>query len=743
MILDGARRRIAQWLTKGDPVWDARSTFVEVSLNGTEGDDVGPTGHDLWADLRVIGRTPWVTAAARATATYCANVPRQVIEGEGDNATPIEDHWLLDLLDQPQRDISSGMSGFAMWYWGVEQLEIHGNAFVAIEGGADLVLPSGRVIVSMPDELHPLHAAAVTILRGKTNTEPVRGYRFKGTSRSVVLPAHRVIHVRYPEPDPRNPLWGRSLLDDIVSNLVVNKAARDWLKHSFENGLSPSGVIEAGGMSETEYRRFVRMAKKRLLGPKNAKMPLILEGGAKWQTVSSTMKDAQMTEQFDQLRDEQLATMGTPATVVGLTDAPYANSKEQHRIYFQQKIMPVNGLFAAGYTHALLADEEGKRLDHDYGQVEALQKDRLQEAQTWEVYERVGAVDAEFIAAQQGFPKPKPKPVPVVLPPMAPGQPGQPPPPSQRGEPEPPEDQGDDPERGKHSRWLGVAARASVVAATMVNEKGSKDSWMRFLAGARKDTEARWFRTLDPLRREWEARVLSTLRGMAKSLDDLPLGVDEAKAARKLRPEIMDDPAFEDVLRFVDAWFAPFEKMVGETFQEGADWTTDVLLRRGVTHAVTVNTEAPALQSFLKSWTGTHLKLIERSQREVVRRLVEDVAATGGTVKDLETALGLAFDHLRDWEIRRIAVTETTGLIGAGAMQEMKDSGIEEKMWVHYPGRMGGVREDHLAADGQVRKLDEDFQVGDASGPHPGALGGGHDINCECAVVPVIPPQRA
>jgi len=85
---------------------------------------------------------------------------------------------------------------------------------------------------------------------------------------------------------------------------------------------------------------------------------------------------------------------------------------------------------------------------------------------------------------------------------------------------------------------------------------------------------------------------------------------------------------------------------------------------------------------------------------------------------------------------QRIARTELHTATQAGAHQQMKAQGVEERQWLAAPD----ARPTHQEASGQVRKLDEPFEVGEAELMFPGDPDGGADypeevVNCRCVLL--------
>lgn len=85
---------------------------------------------------------------------------------------------------------------------------------------------------------------------------------------------------------------------------------------------------------------------------------------------------------------------------------------------------------------------------------------------------------------------------------------------------------------------------------------------------------------------------------------------------------------------------------------------------------------------------------------------------------------------------RVIARTETHGAMMKGTLEGYTQAGLPDKVYVHAPGVLGGVRDEHQSMDGIRIPINEDFVFPDGStAPAPGLTGTArNDINCMCFI---------
>lgn len=92
-----------------------------------------------------------------------------------------------------------------------------------------------------------------------------------------------------------------------------------------------------------------------------------------------------------------------------------------------------------------------------------------------------------------------------------------------------------------------------------------------------------------------------------------------------------------------------------------------------------------------------------------------------------------------------MARTEAANAVNRGALEGYRQSGVNpRKSWLSaYDDE---TRDSHKEAHDRYRgnpiPLDEDFQVGNSSGPCPGSVEGNdsaaQNINCRCCVLPIV-----
>jgi len=128
--------------------------------------------------------------------------------------------------------------------------------------------------------------------------------------------------------------------------------------------------------------------------------------------------------------------------------------------------------------------------------------------------------------------------------------------------------------------------------------------------------------------------------------------------------------------------------------------------------------------------------------RDDLKKAIAEGIEAGESIPDLTARVLSATDDvyamMSDTRAEMIARTETMGSISFGQQVVYEAEGVEEKEWLSTPDQ--DTREDHAAANGQVVKINEAFNVGGEELMYPVDPNGsaGNVINCRCSLLPIV-----
>jgi len=153
-----------------------------------------------------------------------------------------------------------------------------------------------------------------------------------------------------------------------------------------------------------------------------------------------------------------------------------------------------------------------------------------------------------------------------------------------------------------------------------------------------------------------------------------------------------------------------------------------------------------AMDRFAAEWATEqrYLGVAETVKGQYIRAVQEEIKA-GATWDEMVAGIQDRFDGINEVRAATVADTEATKLYGAGGHAFRTEYGIPKKQWVCS---FYNSRDTHIAAHGQVRRQDEEFEVGLDRMLFPGRGSRAEEnVNCHCIVIgvgsPTVPNTRA
>lgn len=261
-------------------------------------------------------------ACVNLLAGTIASLPLMVYRTRNGSRTVASDHPLYRVLhDSPNADQTS----LDFWEFICACLEMHGNAYCEIERGA-----GGRVIALSPPMVPELMQVR-RLSNGDLEYEWTDGARRRKETQE------RILHIRG---FGGSPLGGLSTLSFGRRAFGLAQAINNAAAATFRNGVRNSGVMTKEGTPFTAEQR--KTAEDLLLqkysGAMNAGVPMLLDNGLKWQSISINPEDAQMLESRAFSVEEICRFFGVPPHMVGHTEkvTSWGTGLEQQTLGFQK-----------------------------------------------------------------------------------------------------------------------------------------------------------------------------------------------------------------------------------------------------------------------------------------------------------------------------------------------------------------------------------------------------------------------
>lgn len=382
-----------------------------------------------WRAQDPFGNHVWVFAAAMTAATVAAQAPMQIVRetqafldfrrvraerlgrafkrGVGKNRRAIQRHVLVPtdrrlrskalepdpehplmavlLKPNPLQHGNQLMQLTHLW------LQVRGEVFWVLtdeEGGPVEVgqIPD-RIWPLAPDLFQPLFETAVggELLGWRIQLPQWMPQRSRG--RQLDVSTDDVIQFKLP--NPRDPTRGLSRLAAAAMGIETDLVARTTNRSLLENQAVPRGILtHTDVLTEPEEAELRRKWNERHGGEASAGRTAILSGGLTYQPTQLSPVEIQLLEQLKWGRDEILAALNMPKSVLGVTDAlNYATQLGQDFNLWDKNLLPMLRLEETTIDESPMMSAEGDDVValHDLTMVEAL---------------RAGVSDKVTIAAQ-------------------------------------------------------------------------------------------------------------------------------------------------------------------------------------------------------------------------------------------------------------------------------------------------------------------------------------------------------
>ena len=647
--------------------------------------------------MSALGAFPWVAASCGAVADDLSMLGLKVTRGRGKDAEPIEDHPVLDLLDQ----FTSRMPGVLARRQLVTDLVLVGDAYL-------LVGLSG----TEPAALIRLHPERVTVIPSADGQAAAYDYNEGG--KIVRYGWEQVLHIRSPswEDGPRG-LYGNGAIRSLANDLTTEKKAAELAANSADQG-QPTGIFSPATEGDTWSQQQIGVMRDAFdRRTRKQGTALFLGAGVNYQPLSWSPRDMEYQATRHLVRESVIAAIGVTPTRIGLPTANYATARESNRIYWTS-LQTRAALIDSSLTRLarMFPDSADVRVAHDFSTVEALQESRdarVNRVQSWWM---MGIPLAEA-AALEGFSEITQDTVPEDAP---------------TPEAETPEEEGRrlDP----LARWLVLDGGGPFQAPQ--TEEGRADLWRAFIDKVHQPHERR---ILLHMRRYLRAAGARTAKRMGEHLN--------TKGGAVPVKRTIDDVTLDKIL---DA--ATERKEVLEIFRPlFRSMLADAIKGTSGQLPVDIDFEPERINVLVNDQIGKMITQIEETTRQQVRESIRMGLAEGESVGQMQRTLvqSKIFSPTRALTIAR---TESTRAVSAGSIEAMKEAearGVKlQKQWIS--ARDGNVRDTHkprpdgTGLDGQKVAVGEDFvSPSGATGNGPGEMGRGEeDINCRCVAVPFV-----
>lgn len=158
-----------------------------------------------------------------------------------------------------------------------------------------------------------------------------------------------------------------------------------------------------------------------------------------------------------------------------------------------------------------------------------------------------------------------------------------------------------------------------------------------------------------------------------------------------------------------------------------------------VATGVDFNLLDPNVTRFIEGRSQRFAQRVNDTTWDTLKASLSQGIKDGESIAQLEVRINNIMDLRVNQSSESIARTEVIGASNGGMLEGWRQSDVvKRKQWLATMSD-DRTRETHVEAHGQEVALDDDFEVGEGSGPAPGQIGlASEDIQCRCTMLAVV-----
>lgn len=292
-----------------------------------------------------------ITEIAQTIAQLPLKLKRPSASGGTEDAT---DHPLYDLLKyQPNPQMTS-------FNWRESQqanILTTGNNYNFIDRGRYDI----RAIIPIaPDSITPRRADGQELNRlGFSKSNPIV-YDIQTVAGRKTYAAKDILHI---VGFGFNGITGESVIANFAKESIGNAITLDEFQaKAMKNGYFPSGVFEHPDTLGDNKESFVKALDNRYAGPENARRPMILENGMKFNVTNVSIADKQLIEQMKMSAGQICGIFKVPPHRVGIFEknTNYNNTEQGNKSFLDGCVQQWVVRWEQAFAWKLLTADERK-----------------------------------------------------------------------------------------------------------------------------------------------------------------------------------------------------------------------------------------------------------------------------------------------------------------------------------------------------------------------------------------------
>lgn len=282
----------------------------------------------------------------RAIDKRATKVSEIEFELKDHNDNVIERDPLLDLLYRPNK-VFVGRE-----FWKLYQIyyDTVGEVYIWVEAEENY---------SVGKKVKGLHLLIPTKVKPIVNEMGIiTGYEYKTKEKTEQYTLEEIIYIH--NPDPKNPLRGRSLLRSGVPAIQTEAQIAEYHSRVLENGGKVEGVFtfKTGPLTEEQLEQTKDRYQKEYGAAKKAGLPLFLGGDASYIKTGLSPEELSFLEAKKMTLEDICILTGVPKSMLASTnDVKFDNADADRAIFLRETIVPLLKVLTTALDEKLFPDE--------------------------------------------------------------------------------------------------------------------------------------------------------------------------------------------------------------------------------------------------------------------------------------------------------------------------------------------------------------------------------------------------
>lgn len=595
----------------------------------------------------------------------------------------------------------------------------------------------------LPEALWNLRPDRVFIVPGDNG---IKGFMYKPEGKSLreampILPED-MMHVKLPNPgDPYEGMgYGLSPFSSFARDGDTDNSVTDFLKLLFDNKTMLGGVLKFNvPMDDIQVADARRRWQEIYGGVENWGDVAILDNAGDFTPFSPDFQKLDFRNLDSRSEKRVLGPLGVPGMLIGMAmeNSTFSNFEQADLVFWQNTFIPELTLFEVEYQHYLTLD--GAYPLYDKSAVPALKKYILAQVDAAHKMWTMGTPRDDAYATV-GLSVPESTGGNVSYVPTSVIEAGKTPSPAKDNPlPRPlPATQGG----GKQH------PRITVEVPTL--PPGKKTAWST-------EEKAVIWKAVDDLAVSWEddyrdgaaAQFEADKRAILALVGDMKAKALQRKATINWTEMLDDVKAYLDG-KGADGWRTTFVPLLEGLVEDSGDyWAAQTGLAFNVRNLLG--------EAWFADYTLKFAQPINQTTSDTIQTVLAQGQAEGWSTQTMQKNLETLFRQYMDGDLSAedfkwfsdrmpphraelIARTETTRIQNTGSFNLFKSWDVKKKEWLATGDER--TRDSHKGASGQVKPIDEPFDVGDSKMMHPGDMSLGAPVSeiadCRCSTLPVM-----